>query len=428
MSADLWAAAGILIGFLSVLVLAEAARKFWHLPPESSRKIVHTGGGLLTLPLPWLITSPSMVTGLAAAASLLLFAGRKLNTLNSVHAVNRRTGGSEYFPLAVALVFILSFEQKWLYPASMLVLAVADAGAALIGTRHGRLRYRVEEGEKSVEGSLAFLFIAWPVLLLPTLLLTELPLAIVLPGTLIVAMLVTGFEAVSTGGTDNLFVPIGVCFILPKITAQPVAEIHYQLLSLLFMFLLGGALAWRTRTFHAGGATAILLFCYGTWALASERWAAAPLAGFAAYVLGRRLLAARPEHERPVRVNVVFRTVVPALLLLIIANIHRRHELLAVPFALAVAAGIFHSLWNHWQVRQPGALRNEILYILLGLFTLWTCLAILNAASAVSAVILLFLFAATVLYQKQTRHPPPAHGAFQLSLTLLAVSMATILL
>ncbi|MCC5847666.1 MAG: hypothetical protein JJU29_06175 [Verrucomicrobia bacterium] len=427
MTPDLWAAAGIIFGFLTILALAEISRKFWHLSPESSRKIVHVGGGLLTLPLPWLVSSPYVVMGLAAASSLLLFAGRKLKTLKSIHSVDRRTGGSEYFPLAIALLFILSLDQKWLYLASMLVLAVADAGAALIGSRHGRLRYWVEDDAKSVEGSLAFLLLAWPAILLPSLLLTDLPLPILLPGTLIVALLVTGFEAISTGGTDNLFVPIGVCVILPKISAQPVEEIHYQLFSLLAMFLLGGGLAWRTRTFHAGGAMAILMFCYGAWTLASEHWAAAPLAGFVAYALGRRLLPARPEREQPVRVIIVFRTVVTALLLLIIANMHHLHEPLAPAFAMAVTAAILQSLWNHWQDRQPGHPLLEILYILLALLTLAAPLAILHAATLPHLLPLALLFAANELYRRQKQTPPPAWGAFQLSLTLLATVPAILL-
>ncbi|MDA3874357.1 MAG: hypothetical protein PF795_10425, partial [Kiritimatiellae bacterium] len=250
--------------------------------------------------------------------------------------------------------------------------------------------------------------------------LTNLPLSTALPGSLIVALLVTGFEAISTGGTDNLFVPIGVCVILPKITAQPVEEIQYQLISLLAMSVSGGVVAWRTRTFHAGGAIAILLFCYGTWTLASERWAAAPRAGFLAYSLGRRILPARPEKERPVRVVIVFRSVVTALLLLVTANMHHLHEPLAPAFALAVSAGIFHSLWNHWQARLTGSPRNEALYIALALLTLWSSLAILNAATLTALFTLLLLFTANALYQKKTHRPPTAWGAFQLSLTLLA--------
>ena len=420
MSPDLWAATGIGFGFLAILVLAEVSRKSWHLSTESSRKIVHVGGGLLTLPLPWLVTSPHVVLGLAVASSILLFAGRKLKTLKSVHAVHRRTGGSEYFPLAVALLFVLSLDREWLYLASMLVLAVADAGAALIGSRHGRLRYWVEQEDKSVEGSLVFLLLAWPVIFLPSFLLTELPLSILLPGTLIVALLVTGFEAISTGGTDNLFVPIGVCVILPKITAQPAEEIHYQLLGLLAMFPLGGWLAWRTRTFHAGGAIAILMFCYGAWTLASERWAVAPLAGFVTYALGRRILPARPEREAPVRVVIVFRTVVTALLLLVIANLHHLHEPLGEAYAMAVAAGIVHSLWNHWQIRNEGKRGREILYCALTICSLWISLAVLDAAKPLAFLLLLLLPAANTLFQKITHRPPQPWGAFQLSLTLIA--------
>ena len=108
----------------------------------------------------------------------------------------RRTRGSEYYPLSVCLLFFLTQEQPWLYVASMLVLAVADAGAALIGMRYGRIRYGVEQETKSLEGSLAFMAIAFAAILIPMTVMTDLPLAVCLGSALLVALLVTGFEAV----------------------------------------------------------------------------------------------------------------------------------------------------------------------------------------------------------------------------------------
>ena len=50
---------------------------------------------------------------------------------------------------------------------------LADAVAALIGIRYGTLQYQTTEGTKSVEGSVAFFFVAFLSVLVPLLVFTE---------------------------------------------------------------------------------------------------------------------------------------------------------------------------------------------------------------------------------------------------------------
>src|SRR5262245_11059504 len=149
--------------------------------------------------------------------SAIFWSAHRLGRLASLHGVERRSRGVEYYPLVVYALFVLTRTQPWLYVASLLTLAVSDALAALIGTRYGRVRYGVDGESKSLEGSLAFL--------VATCLVVELPLVLwndpSLPGppscalaALLTSALVTGFEAVSLGGRDNLWVPLGTYFVL----------------------------------------------------------------------------------------------------------------------------------------------------------------------------------------------------------------------
>jgi phytol kinase len=68
----------------------------------------------------------------------------------------RRSLGEVYFPAAVAVLFCLSHQTPLLFCIPILMLTLADAVAALIGVRYGRLRYQTLEGQKSAEGSITF--------------------------------------------------------------------------------------------------------------------------------------------------------------------------------------------------------------------------------------------------------------------------------
>jgi dolichol kinase len=336
---DLWGA--VILGgiFLSLVVIAELWRRLGTPQPEHTRKLVHLGGGVACLFFPFLIESPWVVLAMALPLTLLFVAGSKLGFLKSLHGVARKSRGAEYYPLAVFLVFVLTRGRPWLYLAAVLVLAVADAFAALIGSRYGVVRYEVEDETKSLEGSLVFLVIAFLAIHLPVLLMTDLPRPVCVLAALLVAALVTGFEAISLEGADNLFVPVAVVVILGKITTKPLSEVIYQNLSLLAICLGVALLVWRVRTLNVGGAIAFILFAYGTWSLGNWLWALPALLGFLGY-LGAWHRFAPPGHAAGVRVRTVSRALLPPFAMMALANGLRSPAELYGPY-LAASAAVF---------------------------------------------------------------------------------------
>ncbi len=337
--------------FVALLIIAELWSRLGHGKPEHTRKLVHTGGGITCLFFPFLVTSPWTVLLMALPLTILFVLGGKLGFLKSLHGVARKSRGAEYYPLAVFLTFVLTLGKPWLYLPAVLTLAVADAFAALIGSRYGVVRYEVEDEHKSLEGSLVFLVIAFLAIHLPLLLLTDLPRPVCVLAALLVAALVTGFEAISLQGADNLFVPLAVVVILGKITTKPLGEIAFQSISLLAMCLLVGLAVWKLRSFNVGGTITFLLFAYGTWSLGSWIWAAPVFAGFAVYLLMRRAFAP-PEHLRGVKVRTTARALLPPFAMLVLANGLRQPEPFFAPYLAALAAVAAFSL-------DEGAFRLE---------------------------------------------------------------------
>jgi len=313
-----------------------------------------------------------VVLALALPLTLLFVAGSRFGFLKSLHGVARRSRGAEYYPLSVFLAFLMTPGRPWLYLSAVLVLAVGDAFAALIGSRYGVVRYEVEDEQKSLEGSLVFLVIAFLAIHLPTLLLTDLPRPVCVLAALLVAALVTGFEAISLEGADNLFVPLAVVVILGKITTKPLSEVVFQNLSLLAICLAVGLAVWRFRSFNVGGAITFILFAYGTWSLGSWIWALPVIVGFVGY-LAAWLRFAPPGHASGVKVRTLARALLPPFTMLLLANSLQRDEMFFAPYLAASAAVLAFSLdtgvfrLEHRRSRTVGAL----------------CLAVLGTALAV---------------------------------------------
>jgi phytol kinase len=118
-------------------------------------------------------------------------------------------------------------------------LAVADAAAALAGVRWGRHLYATWGGNKSLEGSLAFLSASLLCSLLALLILTDLTVAHAALISTLISTVATLVEAVAGKGIDNFLLPI-LGFLLVRTLLgwnEPAL-----LASLLLTMLLAGAL------------------------------------------------------------------------------------------------------------------------------------------------------------------------------------------
>ena len=326
--------AAIIAGLFGVvLVVAEIWARSGG-KPEHTRKLVHLGGSAIGVFLPLLVQSWPVALALTGSLSLLFLVTSKGKWLRSVGGVERSSRGSEYYPLAVFLVFVLAGDEYWRYLASLLVLGVADAFAALIGGEYGRIRYAVEDEKKSLEGSLVFLVVAYLAIQLPMLLLTQLPAPTIVLSSLLVALVVTGFEAVSLRGADNLFVPIATCVILAKITTKPLPEIAFQNASLVGLGVLIGIGARRFPGLNVGATIAVLLFTYGLWSLGSPLWALPVLIALVALVIAR----SGRFSGKYIGVRPVSRAALPLVAILVVSNMNAAHNFWFAPFLGATAA------------------------------------------------------------------------------------------
>jgi len=333
---ELCGTAVFLMTFATVVAGSEFLARRNSVSAETSRKAVHLLGGLICLFFPLLLNSWISVLVIAIGTAFVLYGGERSGVLKCLGGVQRKSRGSLYFPLAVLLFFVLGKDRLWLYVSGLLVLVFADTAAALAGTHFGKIHYRTGPNQqKSLEGTLAFMAMAFLSIYLPLEFLGgNIGHAACFLSALLLAILLAGFEAISIGGTDNIFVPVATCYLLLKVTDKAPQEILFQCVSLVGVAILLVKINNRRRTFTTRPQIIFLLFLYAAWSLGSADWMLPVITGFVIYQMVTKscdaLWADLGARE-------LLRPMFPLLIILFVANITMEHDFWFAPFLTAVA-------------------------------------------------------------------------------------------
>lgn len=181
--------------FLALFTTIEVIARNRQLSIELSRKLAHILAATSVAFLPY-ITSFTTIIWLSVLCFGIMLVSRYRHIFRSIHAVARTSYGELFFPIAIIIVAVL-FPQAHTFTYAMLVLALADGLAGLLGSYFGRATYIVGESHKSYFGSTIFFVVT----MLVTLIFND-QLSI-----LLVAATLTLVEAGSTKGIDNLLLP-----------------------------------------------------------------------------------------------------------------------------------------------------------------------------------------------------------------------------
>ena len=206
----------------ALLVVGEALRRLFGLPPDLTRKLIHVGAGMWVFGV--LMLFDHWESGILPFATFiginyLFYRYRLFGAMDT----DDSSPGTVYFAISVTLLFGLLWrpsgpvDRAPIAVAGVMAMTWGDALAALIGRRFGRHRYQVGGSERSWEGSAAMFIASAVAMFLVLLLLPGSPLSSLaassstgrsLLAALVGAAFATLAEAVSPHGTDNLSVPL----------------------------------------------------------------------------------------------------------------------------------------------------------------------------------------------------------------------------
>ena len=266
------------------------------LQAEVARKLIHVSLGLYCLTFPWVFTRAWEVAAVCLLAGVVFVVARARPSLGQgLHGVKRFSYGELLFAVSVALLFWLkdghyvlalnglqTEPQLILYVLPLLILTLCDAASALVGVNYGRMQFPVEEGVKSVEGVITFVLTAWLAALIALLLFTDLGRGDVIVLALITALFGALLEAASWRGLDNLFIPMGLYFILANLLPRGTGDLLIATGAFAAgSVLLAGVGVRLGMTRHVVASGMSLLFCVAVFA--GPLAVLTPGAAFAAY-------------------------------------------------------------------------------------------------------------------------------------------------
>ena len=266
----------LLVVLFSLIGIAEKLRSTFNRPLEVTRKFVHVITGVLIFFTPYLFISSIPLILLAILFTVINYIAIKFNLFKGMHGTKRPTYGTVYYPLAFLILLLLFWPgYKIIVQLSMLILAFADAFAAIIGEQIKQPhKYFLTKDPKSLEGSATMAIVTFAIVffglefLEPNYMFELNPIRI-LWIALLVSLLVTVAEAVSVAGSDNITVPLSAGFVIHfALTNNLLENIHFSV-GVVLAFIVA-VLSIKFRFLNKSGAAATFLlgavvFGIGGW-------------------------------------------------------------------------------------------------------------------------------------------------------------------
>ncbi len=278
-----WIYSGLFsLALLLMLGLAEHLQKKHIWSPDTTRKMVHILTGVFIATTPWLFHSKWPMVLISSIFTITNLVAIWSGHLSGMHGTHRRSFGTVFYPISFIILLLFFWDRyQLILVISMLVLAFGDAFAALVGEKLARPHtFQLAGDQKSLEGS-SVMFGVTVILvfvgLLGGALLFDSHFSLnwwqSLWIALIVGVVATVCEAISSYGSDNLTVPIGVAlilhFMLSRLAAPNASENIQLTLGLVFALVIA-ATTYRLHFLSESGA--VMTFLLGTVVFGMGGW------------------------------------------------------------------------------------------------------------------------------------------------------------
>jgi len=200
-----------------ILLLSEILWRKKIVKGERARKFIHILAGAWIAFWPEYLSFRTIAL-LGIAAIVLLIISRLTHLFHAIYAVKRRTYGELLFAVAIVLC-ALAGQEQWVFSVSILLMALADGGAAVAGRFWGiKNQYFVfglSSLRKSVAGTCAFIVFAYVSIAIGWFLGGS---EVIRENMIVVLLLLpigaAAIENVTPFGLDNLFTPLFATLLL----------------------------------------------------------------------------------------------------------------------------------------------------------------------------------------------------------------------
>jgi uncharacterized protein (TIGR00297 family) len=267
----------VFAGLISCVAAGELIRKYFHWPPEVTRKFVHISVGILIFFAPMLFQSALIPLLLALVAILSMIVAVETGLLVGIHGTSRISYGTIFYPLSFFILIVFFWNR---HPAiislSMLGLALGDAAAAIVGeSLRNPHEYRLTTDKKSIEGSIT-MFLTTFVSLFMGMIWLELPYmyqrGFLILTALAAAVGATAWEALSSKGLDNFTIPMSIALILYTFLVPTPMQDVTQLQVGMVLSLTIVLVSYFVHFLSASGSVATFLLASTIFGLGGWKW------------------------------------------------------------------------------------------------------------------------------------------------------------
>lgn len=200
-----------------ILLLSEYLWRKQIIKGERARKFIHILAGIWIAFWPFYLPFDGIFILGCVSLTLLLYS-RSNHLFQAIYAVKRRTYGEIFYALTIIICSYFGTEP-WIFTIALLLLALADGGAAVVGRfagiRNQYLLFGNKNLRKSIAGTFAFLIFAYISVGIGWLIgggdVMKENLVI---GFLVLPLGATLLENISPYGLDNLFTPLFATILL----------------------------------------------------------------------------------------------------------------------------------------------------------------------------------------------------------------------
>ncbi|MDH5367644.1 MAG: hypothetical protein OEW67_11685 [Cyclobacteriaceae bacterium] len=204
---------------LAFLVLFASSELLYHkfkVKAEITRKYVHFSTGILSMLFPPLIGNHWLVLLLCGSFLIILFISLRFKKLPSINAIVRVTRGSILYPIIVYCCYLvfMYYNQFIFYYIPILILAICDPIAALVGKKFPLGKYATFGHMKTLSGSVGFFIAAMLTCTVLILGLEQIHFVQVIVVAIFISLATSFAEAISHRGYDNLTIPFSALLVL----------------------------------------------------------------------------------------------------------------------------------------------------------------------------------------------------------------------
>ena len=197
-----------MLWLIFVVGLALTSRQLWPDQKELSRKVIHIGMGAV-VPLAWLFAIPAIIAiPCAAVITLMTAMNHQWRFIAAIEEIDRNSYGTIAYGFAITVLLVLFWPHRPdAVTAGVLVMALGDGLAGLIGRQLKTPQWVIFEQTKSIAGTTTMAVVSMLVLIIMSTITNQIISA---PIAIAIALGATGLEQISMRGVDNLTVPLGV--------------------------------------------------------------------------------------------------------------------------------------------------------------------------------------------------------------------------